>query len=163
MRMIDRFWRWYERNYTLNLAMAAALFGLQAFHLYWLGSHVLGQIVLERGFFVFPVQFEWVYALVDYTEIPALLSVSLIYINELRKGGKRVKSWLYLIFLNLQWVHLFWITDEVVLQAFTGASVIDFPKGLALLAILVDYLEVPVMIETMGKAFKALALSTRDA
>lgn len=87
---------------------------------------------------------------VDYTEIPALILTSLVYINEFREG-KKVKSLIYLFLLNVQWIHLFWITDEVVLEQFTGVAPILLPVWLSWLAIGIDYLELPVILDTSKK------------
>lgn len=153
---MKRFWAWYEKHYALNLVIATILFLLQAFHLYWLATDVVAVKVFGQSFFVFPEDLSWFYALIDYTEIPALISVSLIYINQLRKGVQVKRSVLYLIFLNLQWFHLFWITDEVVVENFTGQTYVAIPTAVALLAIAIDYLEIPVMIETAIKAIRSL-------
>jgi hypothetical protein len=155
MRKIWRgFWDWYERTYTLNVSIALGLFLLQIVHLIWL----LGEVVWGRAFGVPLFEFTGVWqaliVLVDYTEIPALLSVSLIYINELRKGWN-FKSALYFVFLNTQWLHIFWITDEFVETSFNGVGTV-LPFWLAWVAIGIDYLEVPVMIDTFKKFFRAM-------
>ena len=93
-------------------------------------------------------------AVVDYTEIPAIISVSLVYINELREGWN-AKSALYLAFLNAQWLHLFWITDEVVVVTLSGAVIVAIPVWLAWIAIGIDYLEVPVMIDMLRRFVRA--------
>src|SRR5436190_2207655 len=118
--MFQKFWDWYDKNYKLNLVFSTGLFLLQLFHLYWMTNHFLGIFFFGHSFFIFPQNLGWLYALVDYTEIPALISVSLIYINEIRKKKQSPKAWLYLFFLNIQWIHLFWITDAVVLAHFQG-------------------------------------------
>jgi hypothetical protein len=87
---------------------------------------------------------------VDYTEIPALISVSLIYLNELRKGWNW-KSFLFLLFLNSQWLHIFWITDEYVVQELSGLAGVGLPAALAWVAIGIDYLELPVIVDTIKK------------
>ncbi|MES4787698.1 MAG: hypothetical protein C4294_19945 [Nitrospiraceae bacterium] len=92
----------------------------------------------------------------DYTEIPALISVSLVYINELRKRF-HWGSALYLLFLNSQWLHIFWITDEFVVVEFTGTGHgTALPLWLAWIAILIDYLELPVIVSTIAKLITAL-------
>lgn len=152
MPIFNRFWGWYEKHLALNTSIAAFLFFLQIIHLIWLSLHVVsfklfGQILWEPG-----VYWQNIIILVDYTEIPALLSTSLVYINEFRKG-RRVKSALYLIFLNSQFLHIFWITDEFVLeQIHQGIYVL--PGWLVWIAIFIDYLELPVMFETIKKAVK---------
>ena len=154
--MKNRFWGWYRNHQRPYFQVTSILFALQLFHLYWMAAHVIALKVLGRSLFVFPPQLSWIYALVDYTEIPALVSVSIIYIQELRdsKPGSKIKSWLYLLFLNIQWVHLFWLTDEVVMASFTGKTLVFIPPWLAWTAILIDFLEIPVIIETARRAIR---------
>ena len=95
---------------------------------------------------------------VDYTEIPALILTSLFYVNELQKEF-RWKSILFLILLNSQWLHLFWITDEVVVAQFTGTAAILLPIWLSWFAILIDYLELPVIYDTIKKVVLSLRKS----
>lgn len=150
------FWRWYEKHYRSNLVVSSLLLLLQGFHLYWMATYIVALRLLGKSFFAFPIQFSWIYALVDYTEIPALISVGLIYVYQIRKKKNIKKSWLYLFFLNIQWIHLFWITDEVVLTNFTGQAVVVIPTHVAWFAILIDFLEIPVMVETSFRAIKSL-------
>lgn len=162
--MIKSFWTWYEEHYKLNLILATGLFLLQLFHLYWMTTHVVFVEVFGWvDHFAFPLRYSWIYALVDYSEIPALISVSLVYINDIRRGKKtnNFKNWLYLFFLNIQFVHLFWITDEVVVANFTGSAPIFIPRILAYGAIAIDFLELPVMVETGWKALKVVVDSLK--
>ena len=92
----------------------------------------------------------------DYTEIPALITTSFLYIYELRKRFSW-KAVFFLIALNSQWLHLFWITDEFVLNQFSGRPDTVLPVWLAWVAIMIDYLEVPVIIDTVFKFGKAIA------
>lgn len=109
------------------------------------------------SFFNPPPFWELIIIIVDYTEIPALITTSLVYINELRKKGYEFKNILYLIFLNIQFLHIFWITDEFVESKLTGApEATILPLWLAFIAIAIDYLELPVILETVNKAFVAL-------
>ncbi|MDO8504157.1 MAG: hypothetical protein Q7S60_05790, partial [bacterium] len=91
----------------------------------------------------------WLLILVDYTEIPAIISVSLVYIDQIRRKSA-LKPWLYLAFLNVQWLHIFWITDEFVVETF------QFSGLLWWLAIGIDYLEVPVIFDTAKKLIVSL-------
>ena len=93
----------------------------------------------------------------DYTEIPALIAVSLVYVNELRRGFAW-KPLLFLLFLNSQWLHIFWITDEYVAAELGGGSGASLPGWLAWVAILIDYLELPVIYDTL----KRLAIAVRE-
>lgn len=153
------FWAWYERTYTLNITIALGLFLLQIIHLVWL----FGAVVWARAFgaplFEFAALWQALIVLVDYTEIPAIFSVSLIYINELRKGWQD-RSALYLSLLLIQLLHIFWITDEFIIEMFAGdpAHMRDtiLPHWLAWAAILIDYLEAPIMIDTLKRFIAVL-------
>lgn len=150
------FWGWYERNYALNLSVAVGLFLLQLVHLYWLSAEVVLQRLTGTGHFSLSGPLAYLILLVDYTEIPALLGTSLVYSNELRKGGGW-KPLLFLAFLNSQWLHLFWITDEFVVDAFTGSGTLALlPAWLAWVAIGIDYLELPVIFDMLWKLALAL-------
>ena len=152
MAIAKRFFDWYNSNYRFNLRFATVFFLLQLVHLIWL----TGNVVFFKlfGISIFPPQLNWLIAVVDYTEIPALISVSLVYINDivLGRGGK--KAWLYLLLLNSQWLHILWITDEIILANFTGQALVAIPVWLAWIAISIDYLELPVMYDTILKTLK---------
>ncbi len=152
MAIIKRFFEWYNSNYHFHLRFAALLFLLQFTHLVWL----TGNVVIFRfwGMSVFPHQLDWLIAAVDYTEIPALISISLVYINDLFLGKAPKKAWLYLLLLNIQWIHLFWITDEVVLENFTGEALVLIPAWLSWTSIVIDYLEMPVMYDAIMKTLR---------
>lgn len=155
-RVIGRFFTWYERHYLLNVTVATGLFLLQIAHLYWLTADVVAERLFGRSFADLHGFFHYLIVVVDYTEIPALVSVSLVYVNELRKQFQRT-SGLYLLFLNSQWLHIFWITDEFVVAELTGSGHgTSLPVWLAWLAILIDYLELPVIVSTVGKFVTAL-------
>ncbi|MBA2753135.1 MAG: hypothetical protein H0U40_01555 [Chloroflexia bacterium] len=145
MRAVRRFWQWYERHDRLTVGITLGLFLLQLVHLYWLTTDVVwfrltGDRLLSLDGF-----FEYVVLLVDYTEIPALITTSLVYLNDLRKGFTW-KSLVFLLFLNSQWLHIYWITDEFVVNASTGnTSLVD--GWLAWVAIGIDYLELPVIVD----------------
>lgn len=149
------FWNWYERTYALNLGIALGLFLVQIMHLIWLFGAVIWVKLFGVPLFELHGLAQWAIILVDYTEIPALISVSLVYINSLR-GGWNFMSALYLLFLNIQWLHLFWITDEFVIDALLGSSPVALPLWLAWVAIAIDYLEVPVMFDTLRRFLRAL-------
>ncbi|MGH8575238.1 MAG: hypothetical protein ACREX8_22110 [Gammaproteobacteria bacterium] len=150
------FWAWYERHYTLNVSIAALLFVLQLVHLYWLGADVIAQRLVDESYWDPSAVLQWAIFFVDYTEIPVLVSVSLVYVNELRKGA-RAKPLLMLLLLNSQWLHIFWITDEFVVSRFSGeAAASSMPALLAWAAILIDYLELPVIYDTLKRMVTAL-------
>lgn len=148
--MWKKFWGWYERHYKLNLAIAAGLFTLQLVHLFWLATHVIWLKLFGYSLFNPGPLAETVIILVDYTEIPALITTSMVYLNELRKKVSVKNIW-FLFSLWIQLVHMFWITDEFVIEKFT--SPVGMPLWLAWIAILIDYLELPIIIQTLKLFF----------
>jgi hypothetical protein len=155
-RPFNRFFDWYERHYRLNVAIAAGLFGLQIVHLVWLTGQPLAEKATGDALWTLHGPLQWLIVLVDYTEIPALLSVSLVYINELRKHFS-LKNLAFLLFLNSQYLHIFWITDEFVVATSAGEDT-ALPVWLAWAALLIDYLELPVIVDTVRK----LAVAVKD-
>jgi len=155
--MWGRFWQWYERNYTANVVIATIIFVLQLVHLYWLFTHAV--LLRLYGVSLFPTSsfVQSLIVFIDYFEIPVLFGVSLIYINELRKGFSW-KPLILLLLLNSQWIHIFWITDEFVVDVFAGSSFVVWPIWLAWVAIGIDYLELPVMYDAAKRAIRALAV-----
>lgn len=144
--MIDAMTRWYR----LFVRAATALFLLQLVHLVWLTLDVV--IFRLTGFGLFPTELDILLALVDYTEIPALVGVSLVYFHEIALKKATAKTWLYLGFLASQLLHIFWITDEVIIKLVAGEVLVVLPAWLAWVAIAVDYLEIPVMVDTTVRA-----------
>ena len=152
MKLIQKFWTWYEKHYKFHLRLSVILFSWQIIHLIWMLIYIVTPRIFNTHPPILPKPASFVLAVVDYTEIPALISASFLYINDLRKGFKAKPFWL-LVFLNTQWLHLFWITDEFVLNAFAPQAVVALPLWLAWVAILIDYLELPVMYDTLKKYF----------
>ena len=62
-----------------------------------------------------------------------------------------------MILINSQWLHLFWITDEIIYAQFTGEAAFMIPAWLAWIAISIDYLELPVIYDTIKKAVVSLS------
>ncbi|MDO8466667.1 MAG: hypothetical protein Q7S83_00835 [bacterium] len=147
---MEKFWLWYERHYRISLAITAFLFTLQIVHLIWLATDiVLPAIIGTPHVFAENSFARIILALVDYTEIPALISVNILYLRHL-KISPSFKHYTYLVFINLQWAHLFWITDEIILETFGKHGVTpEWNVWLAVLAIGIDYLELPVIYETL--------------
>lgn len=147
----ERFWAWYERFYAINVSVAAGLFALQVIHLVWLFTDVvLVRLIAGSQFFPSSQLATLLLALVDYTEIPALFMTSLIYIDGLRHKLNG-RDGFYLALILSQFLHIFWITDEFVISALGLASLVKLPIWLAWLAVAIDYLEVPVIIETFRR------------
>lgn len=132
-------------------------FLLQLFHLYWMTT----DIVFFRAFghpFWNPGHF-WntIIALVDYTEIPAIITSTVFYIHQYKKAEeKKWRSILFLFLINSQWIHLFWITDEIIYEQIAGTSLVVMPVWLSWIAISIDYLELSVMYDTIKKAIISL-------
>jgi hypothetical protein len=147
---VYRFWDWYNRHYALNITVAAGLFALQIVHLVWLTFDPLWFKLFGEALFELDKPWSWPLLLVDYTEVPVLVSVSLVYLNELR-AGFGWKPVVYLAFLNSQWLHIFWITDEFVVASNDGQASVGLPLWLAYIAIAIDYLELPVIYDTLRR------------
>lgn len=152
-RAVLAFWSWYGRHYTLNLTIAATLFALQIVHLVWLG----GEVVAERAFgdplFHIGGPAKYLLVLVDWTEIPAIVSVTVVYLYELRQRF-RWRTVGLLGVLNVQYLHIFWITDSLVVRDTAQSSAL--PNWLAWVAIMIDYLELPVIFDTSRRVIRAL-------
>ena len=155
--MPNKFWGWYVRNYKVIAPATAVLFLLQLVHLYWMTTNVVFFRAFDHHFWN-PGQFWNTFiALVDYTEIPAIVSASVFYIHQLKiQQEAKWRSILFLCLINSQWLHLFWITDEIIYEQFTGSPAIVIPVWLAWISISIDYLEIPVMYDTAKKAIKSL-------
>src|SRR3989344_1294578 len=152
-KYLDIFWTWYNRHYLFALSATTFLFLLQAFHLCWLLTDVVLLQITGQSFFVFPPFWSTISTVLDYTEIPALISTSLVYINQLRQKFSWRKT-RFLIFINIQWLHLFWITDQVVIDHLGRHSYFHWANILAWVAILIDYAELPVMWDTVKKTIQ---------
>ena len=148
------FWRWYHRHYLATLIVTTAVFLLQLFHLYWLFTAVVLYKLFGHSFCVFPSSGMVMYVLADYLEIPALVSATVLYVYELRRK-MTWRSIIYILLLNTQWIHMFWITDQVVVDTFAGHSLVTWNAAVAWVAILIDYLEVPVIFDTLGKVYQS--------
>jgi len=141
------FWHRYE---SLNLKIAFVLISLQLIHLYWLtadvvikritGDSALG-LTLDGPLFVF-------FIIIDYIEIPALVAGLTYYALNIYKRVNAARNALLLAMLAVQVFHIFWITDEVVYETFFGSSsAVGIPYYAAWIAILIDYLELPVIVD----------------
>lgn len=160
--MFEKFWLWYKKHYLLNLSVTAFLFALQLFHLYWLFTDVILLKLTGQSFFALSRIWGVLSTFIDYSEIPALISTSILYIHLLREKFSQKNFW-YLIFLNIQWLHLFWITDEVVIEKFSShAHFLHWTNFIAWVAILIDYLELPVIFDTSKRFFSAIKKRTRQ-
>ncbi|MCS6800903.1 MAG: hypothetical protein RMM58_03690 [Chloroflexota bacterium] len=148
------FWEWYNRHYLANLIVSTGIFLLQLIHLYWLTGYIVDNLFGWRILFI-PESSPF-YAIPDYLEIPTLVSVSLLYLNQLR-SAIHWRPLLYLLLLNTQYIHIFWITDELVVKAFAEQSIVTWNGWVAWIAIAIDYLEVPVIIDTLRQVWNERA------
>lgn len=123
---------WLER-------LSAVLFLTQIVHLIWMTTYV---IPLQLGSTPFWSPPEAPLALADYLELPAIVATSALYI--------RTKNWKMLLLVNVQLFHIFWITDEFVLnQGFLNPIA-------AWIAIFIDYLELPVIFDTIRRVVRGV-------
>jgi hypothetical protein len=146
------FWQRYE---NLNLKIAFVLISLQLVHLYWLTADVVIQRITQKSVLAVPhgSPLFIFFIIIDYIEIPALVAGLTYYALSIYKHEKgSVKNILLLAMLAIQVFHIFWITDEVVYNAFFGSSsAVEIPYYAAWVAILIDYLELPVIADLFYK------------
>jgi hypothetical protein len=143
------FWHRYE---NLNLRIAFALISLQLIHLYWLTADVVIQRITGESVLGVPqgsLLFIF-FIVIDYVEIPALIAGLTYYALSIYKHEKNfIKNSLLLSMLAIQVFHIFWITDDVVYDSFFGSTSgsVEIPYYAAWVAILIDYLELPVIFD----------------
>jgi hypothetical protein len=88
------------------------------------------------------------FIVIDYIEVPALVAGLTYYGLSIYKREKATKNALLFAMLVVQVFHIFWITDEVVYDTFFGtSSAVEIPYYAAWIAILIDYLELPVIAD----------------
>ncbi|HEY8140547.1 MAG TPA: hypothetical protein VIE86_05635 [Nitrososphaera sp.] len=147
------FWHRYE---NLNLRIAFVLISLQLIHLYWLTADVVIKRIAgdsspglsqSGALFIF-------FIVIDYVEIPALVAGLAYYaLSVYKREEHSTKNALLLAMLAVQVFHIFWITDEVVYETFFGSSsAVEIPEFAAWVAILIDYLELPVIADLFYRA-----------
>lgn len=142
----------YKKYDKLSLKITFFLISLQIIHLYWMTTAIVLPKIFGGNFFPFPEIPVPLFVFIDYIEIPALISGIIFYsLNIYRKGKLFNKNLLFVIMLAVQILHIFWITDEVLYQNFVGHAAVVLPLYLAWTAILIDYLELPVMADLFYK------------
>lgn len=155
---IHKILNFWEKYQNLNLKIAFILMSLQVLHLYWLTADVILQRIAGDSYFGLPSTLLPLFVVVDYIEIPALVSGITFYSFSLMKNSKddrtRAMNAIFLSLLLTQVVHIFWITDEVVYESFFGSDLVILPVYLSWIAILIDYLEIPVMIDLLRRIFR---------
>ena len=152
---VQKFINFYRRYENLNLKITFILISLQVIHLYWLTSDVVLQKIFGESYFLVPKTFLPLFVIIDYIEIPALVSGIIFYAYNIRFSKEETKrSYLFLALLVVQIFHIFWITDDVVYASFFESSFVEIPPILAWIAILIDYLELPVMADLLYKIIR---------
>lgn len=152
---VRKFLVWYERNREANLYVATVIFAWQIVHLVWLTLDVVWLRLYGEALWQVGHTGSVLIAIADYGEIPAIVLATVLYATELKKSFSWKNGW-FIILINSQWLHLFWITDEVVVAQFTGNSLISLPLWLSWLGIMIDYLELPVIYDTIKKSILSL-------
>src|SRR5919197_1951173 len=146
------FWQRYE---NLNLKIAFVLISLQLVHLYWLTADVVIQRIIQKSILAVPhgSPLFIFFIIIDYIEIPALVAGLTYYALSIYRHEKgSMKNALLLAMLAIQVFHIFWITDDVVYNTFFGSSsAVEIPYYAAWVAILIDYLELPVIADLFYK------------
>ncbi|MDQ3838136.1 MAG: hypothetical protein M3297_02595 [Thermoproteota archaeon] len=113
------------------------------------------QRIADQSYLGLPRVLLPLFIVVDYVEIPALISGITYYLFSLFKDEVHSrKNVLFLVLLAIQVVHIFWITDEIVYESLLYSDLVTFPIYLAWIAILIDYLEIPVMVDLFYKTFR---------
>jgi len=132
----------YERYESIGLKVTFVLVSLQIIHLIWLTTFViLDAPELTGG--IPPI----VFAVIDYLEVPALVSGLIFYGISAIEGRSRGKDIIYTGLLTIQFLHLYWITDTFIYMSLNFGQYV----WLALVAILIDYAEVPVIVDLFRK------------
>ncbi len=131
----------YESYNKVLLRFTTILISTQIIHLIWLTYVATIPYFLFQEIWHLPENF--IFAAIDYLEIPALILTSLFYIVNLSK-----KNILLLGAIFIQFIHIAWITDTFILE-----NAHDI--GLAIyIVILIDYSEIPVIIDFIKKSLK---------
>jgi hypothetical protein len=156
--VFTRIINFYLRYQNINLKISFILISLQILHLYWLTTDVVIYRLTGIDYFIELSDFILLFIIIDYIEIPALVSGIIYYffalIYDKREKEKRIKNTVLLILLAIQSIHIFWITDEVVYSTFVGSDLIYMPEYFAWIAILIDYLELPVIYDLLKRIIK---------
>ena len=151
-KIVKKFINFYHRYENLSLKITFILISLQLIHLYWLTSDVVLQKIFGKSFFIVPKTFLPLFVVIDYIEIPALVSGIIFYTYNIHSDKEDTKrSYLFLGMPSVQVFHIFWITDDVVYNSLFKLSFLEIPPVLAWIAILIDYLEIPVIADLLFK------------
>jgi len=137
-------WNWYKKY---NISVATFLLALQSVHLLWLTTDVVMPALGIGGGVLSNSTIELFLVLIDFLEIPAIITTSIVYLSSFARDRYSKHLW-YFFLINIQWIHLFWITDEMIIHGLRG-GIGGWPPLIAWIAILIDYLEIPVIVENV--------------
>ena len=156
--MFKKIMDFYLRYQNINLKISFILISLQLLHLYWLTTYVVLYRLTGIDYFGELSDFILLFIIIDYIEIPALVSGVIYYlftiIYDKKEKEKRTRNTVLLILLAIQSIHIFWITDDIVYTTFVGSELIYMPEYFAWIAILIDYLELPVIYDLLKRIIK---------
>jgi hypothetical protein len=145
--LLGRVCDFYAKYECVGLKVTFVLIALQVIHLFWLSNYVIFGTSLYTQYIP-----NFVFASIDYIEIPALFSGIIFYSMSLYLYKKKT-SMIFISVLFIQFIHLYWITDEFIVQSFTMHNAVI----LTWVAILIDYAEIPVMVDLFIKIIKGQA------
>ena len=127
--------------------------------MYWLTTDVVLFKIFDRSYFPNFGDYIIIFIIVDYIEIPAIISGIIYYLIIFRNIDKisnvsNYKNILFLFLHSIQVIHIFWITDEVVYETLSNSSLVGIPEYLAWISIIIDYLELPIIIDLFVKVLR---------
>lgn len=133
----------FEKLKNFLVKISFILMALQIIHLFWLTCNVtlpmfnFNDLKFNEGSFLF--------VSIDYLEIPSLIITSTSYLFIIFRENRKPKNILYLSMLLLQFFHIFWITDEFIVNYFY-----DLPFYLLVFVVFIDYSELFILFD-LGK------------
>lgn len=134
--MLDSIISFHQKWEDLGLKITFVLVSLQVIHLFWLTTYVVFNDP-SLTMYVPPI----VFVVIDYIEIPALISGVALYTTFIIRDRGGIRNVLLLGTLVVQAVHIFWITDAFILMSFKFNEM----TWLAWTAVFIDYLELVVV------------------
>ena len=95
--LIQKFVNFYHRYENLNLKITFFLISFQILDLYWLTTDVVLQKIFGHSFFMVPKNLLPIFVVIDYIEIPALISGLVFHSYNIRREKSTAnKSYLFL-------------------------------------------------------------------
>jgi hypothetical protein len=133
----------FEKLKTFLIKISFILMALQIIHLFWLTCNVtlplfnFNDLKFSEGSFLF--------VSIDYLEIPSLIITCTSYLFIIFRESHKPKNILYFGMLVLQFLHIFWITDEFIVNYLD-----DLPIYLLVFVVFIDYSELFILLD-LGK------------